>query len=190
MSIDTRTFVTGIKKYPTLVACGIISVALVAMLYVRSDQFGIRQAELDRLSTEGSRYRANIANSAQLKEQLEFLVQANNAVKERAFKTESMALNLQYFYRLESETGVKYLDLRPGARPAEPGKAAPGKPVSASAYIPLNYVVNVQGDFAQIITFLKRLEQGVYFCQINTAQAIGGGSVITLNLNLDLLGVP
>lgn len=188
MSMDTRTFVTGIKKYPILVVSGIISVALLATLYARSDRFDLKQAELDKLSIEGNRYRANIANSAQLKEQLEFLIQANNAVKARAFKSESMALNLQYFYRLESETGVKYLDLRPGSRQAEPGKSKPA--ASTAAYIPLNYMVNVQGDFTQIITFLKRLEQGVYFCQINTAQATGGGLSITLNLNLDLLGVP
>lgn len=190
MSIDTRTFTSGIKKYPTLVVSVIVSIGLLATLYTRRDQFDLKQVELDRLSAEGRRYRANIANSAQLKEQLEFLLQANSAVKDRAFKTESMALNLQYFYRLESETGVKYLDLRPGTRPAEPGKAAAKAPPPAAAYIPLNYVVNVQGDFMQIITFLKRLEQGAYFCQINTAQATGGGLSITLNLNLDLLGVP
>jgi len=185
MSIDKRTLVTGVKKYPILVVSGIVSVLLLTILYVRSDLSDIQQAELDRLTAEGNRYRANIANSAQLKEQLDFLVQANNAVKERAFKAESMALNLQYFYRLESETGVKYLDLRPGTR-NEPGKA----PKSTGTYIPLSYVVNVQGDFAQVITFLKRLDQGVYFCQINSAQATSNGSSVTLNLNLDLLGMP
>ena len=185
MSIDKRTLVTGIKKYPLLVASGIVSVLLLTTLYVRSDLSDIKQAELDQLTAEGNRYRANIANSAQLKEQLDFLIQANNAVKERAFKAKNMALNLQYFYRLEAETGVKYLDLRPGSR-NEPGKT----PKSTGTYIPLNYVVNVQGDFTQVITFLKRLEQGVYFCQINSAQATGVGSSVTLNLNLDLLGMP
>jgi len=54
----------------------------------------------------------------------------------------------------------------------------------------LNYLVIVQGDFTQIITFLKRLEQGAYFCRINTAVASASGSNVTLNLNLDLLGIP
>lgn len=187
MSIDTRTLVTGAKKYPVLTVSGIIVVVLVAVLYLRSDRMDLQQAEFDRLSAEAARYRANIINSAQLREQLDFLVQANNAVKDRAFKAESMALNLQYFYRLESETGVKYLDLRPGTRAPTPGKPA-AKP-GAGDYIPLTYVVNVQGDFAQIVTFLKRLEQGAYFCQINTAQATSTGLGVTLNLNLDLLGV-
>ncbi|HEY8932415.1 MAG TPA: hypothetical protein VIM44_03780, partial [Rariglobus sp.] len=82
MSIDKRTLVTGVKKYPILVVSGIVSVLLLTILYVRSDLSDIQQAELDRLTAEGNRYRANIANSAQLKEQLDFLVQANNAVKE------------------------------------------------------------------------------------------------------------
>ena len=180
MSINTQTIANGVKKYPLLVISGVITVVLVVALYFRSDLIAAQQGELDKYTIESNRHRANIANAAQLQDQLNFLVQANKAVTDRALTVEGLAQNLQYFYRLEAEVGIKYLDLRPGARSSVGGKT----------YVPLNYTVNVQGNFAQIITFLHHLEQGAYFCRINSAVAAGSGSSVILNLNLDLLGVP
>jgi hypothetical protein len=180
MSIDAQSLKVGIKKYPILIICGIVALVLLITLYLRSDLIAAQQAELDKYTGEGNRYRANIADSAQLGEQLEFLVQANNAVKARSLTAQGLAQNLQYFYRLETEVGIKYLDLRPGGRTA----------TKSGSYEPLNYIVSIQGDFVQAITYLRHLERGAYFCRINSASASKNGAVITLNLNLDLLGTP
>ncbi|MFA6961314.1 MAG: hypothetical protein WC205_11230 [Opitutaceae bacterium] len=182
MSINAQTLTAGIKKYPILLGAGLISLALILVLYFRSGLQEAKQAELDKYSSDVARYRSNISNSAQLQEQVDFLIKANAAVKDRAFASNTLALNLQYFYRLESEVGIKYLDLRPG------GKSAPigGK---GGTYVPLNYVVTIQGTFAQAITYLRHLEQGEYFCRVNTMSASGGDSSVTLNLNIDLLGI-
>jgi len=189
MSIDTQSIVTSVKKYPILVICGVVGIVLLITLYMRSDLMAVQKAELDKYSAESSRHRANIANSAQLQDQLDFLIQANNAVRDRALSTGGLAQNLQYFYRLEADAGVKYLDIRPGSTRA--ASTSVGKPAAAAAtYVPLNYIINVQGDFVQIISYLRSLEQGAYFCRINSAMASGSGSIITVNLNLDLLGVP
>jgi hypothetical protein len=179
MSINAQTLVGGLKKYPILVVSALITLVLLGVLYSRSGLIDAQQEELDKYLAEGSRHRANISNAVQLQDQLNFLIQANKAVKDRALTAEGLAQNLQYFYRLEADVGIKYLDLRPGSRYS--GKSA--------TYIPLNHIVNVQGSFTQIITFLRRLEQGVYFCRINSASASSNGDVVTLNLNLDLLGV-
>ena len=179
MSIDAQTIKVGFKKYPILVICGALVIALIVVLYSRADLLAAQQAELDKYTTEGKRYRANVQNAVQLQEQLNFLIQANDAVKNRSLTAEGLARNLQYFYRLENEVGIKYLDLRPGGRS---GKAA--------IYLPLNYIVSIEGNFAQVIAFLRHLEQGEYFCRINSASASKNGTTITLNLNLDLLGTP
>ena len=180
MSIDTKVVVTRIKKYPVLVVCFGLSVVFGVLLYSRSDLAAQQQAELDRLSVDGKRYRSNVSNSAQLHEQLDFLIQANQAVKARTLNPDGLAENLQYFYRLESEVGIKYRDLRPGA------KAAAGK---QAVYVPINYTVNIDGSYAQVITFLKHLEQGSYFCRITSASASGIGATASVNINLDLLGL-
>ncbi|MDF3057210.1 MAG: hypothetical protein K0R17_1425 [Rariglobus sp.] len=181
MSINTQILIGGAKKYPLLVCSAVIALVLLLALYLRSDLLPAQRAELDKYSMEGRRHRRNIANAAQLQDQLNFLIQANNAVKDRALVAGGLAQNLQYFYRLEAEVGIKYLDLRPGARSAA---------IKGSSYVPLNYIVTIQGDFIQVITFLRHLERGAYFCRINSAVASNSGSVATINLNLDLLGVP
>lgn len=180
MSIDTKIIVARGKKYPVLVVCVGLSIAFSLLLYLRSDLSAQQQAELDRLTAEGKRYRDNVSNSSQLQEQLDFMIQANQAVKTRALNPDGLAENLQYFYRLESETGVKYRDLRPGA------KAVAAKDAT---YVPISYAVNVDGTYAQVITYLKHLEQGAYFCRITSASASGSGANASANINLDLLGI-
>jgi hypothetical protein len=207
MSIDSKAILVGLRKYPIIVICGFISFILAVVLYYRGDLRAEQEAQLNSLSAQNAQYRANITNSVQLQDQLEFLIQANKAVKARALSVEGIAQNLQYFYRLEIECGVRYLELGPGAssvaaRPdkgkqqqARPDKgkqqqARPDKGKQQQAYLPISYTIGVEGDFNQIISYLRRLEQGVYFCRINTAAISGNGSVVTLNLNLDMLGVP
>jgi hypothetical protein len=185
MSIDSQAITVGVKKYPIIVLCGLISVGFAAVLYYRSDLQTEQEVRLATSSAQIARYRANIANAVQLEDQLDFLIQANNAVKARALSVEGIAQNLQFFYRLETECGVKYLDLRPSARAVAGTKKGPQQ----AMYVPINYTVGVQGNFNQIIFYLRRLEQGVYFCRINTASISGNESGVTLNLNLDMLGV-
>lgn len=180
MSINAQSITAGIKKYPVLVICGIVGIALLVLLYLRSDLLSAQQAELDKYVAEGSRYQANIANAAQLQEQLNFLVQANQAVKARTLSAESLAQNLQYFYRLESEVGVK-TEVRSGARTATPKSAT---------YVPLNYIVNLQGDLKQMLTYVRHMERGAYFSRINAVSVTKNDSAISLNLNVDLLGAP
>jgi hypothetical protein len=182
MNPNSQALLARLKRYPVLLLSALVGVALIATLYMRSDLVELQRQELARNQAESERYRLNIANAHQLEEQLDFMVQANKAVRGRALVVGGLARNLQYFYRLESELGIKYIDLRPGP----PAAVA----AQASIYVPINYIMSVQGDFAQLIGFIKRLEQGGYFARINSVMVVGSGSSITLNLNLDLLGVP
>lgn len=185
MSLTAQKVVMGAKKHPVLVLCIIVSLLLLAVIYFRAGLITEQQAKLDELTKQGARYRTNISNAAQLQEQLNFMIKANEAVKARALPVDALAVNLQYFYRLEAEVGVKYLDLRPGSRT----ETTPAKAEKRS-YVPINYILAVQGTFAQIITFLKNLEQGAYFCRITNASASNSDDIVTINLSLDLLGVP
>lgn len=180
MSADTKAKLIGFyRKYPVLIVCIIVSLTLGIFLYTRSGLLEADQARLEQFSAETRRYRANIANAAQLQEQLDFLVRANLAVKDRTLIVGGLAQNLQYFYRLEAETGVKYLDLRPG-----------GKPAGKGLYVPVNQVVTITGSFGQVMKFLRTIEQGDYFCRVNSAVISGSADTATINLNLDLLGTP
>jgi len=185
MTIDSSAITSVFKKYPVLFASVFLSLAFALAIYFRGNLRTEQQEELDKYRAEAIVYRTNIANSFQLQQQLDYLIQANSALAQRGFRPDSLALNLQYFYRLESEIGFKYLNLNPTGRSSTPG----GKAAPKSAYTPINYSISVQGTFPQIIIFLKNLEQGAYFARVNSASMSYGGSNVTLNLDVDLFGV-
>jgi len=182
MKVDAQVVLGALRKYPVLSGAVLICIPLVVMCFFRADAIIEQQAELEKVKAESSLFRTNIANSSQLQQQVEFLAQAKAAIAKRAFRAESLPLNLQYFYKLEADVGVKYLNLNPSGRTA-PAAAKTG------AYIPLNYNVSVQGNFHQIITYLRCLEQGAYFCRINSASGVSASGGVTLNLDLDLLAI-
>jgi hypothetical protein len=184
MKQDATVVRRGVQKYPVLAAAALVFIPLALFAFYRSDAIDLQQDELDKFQAESKRYRSNIVNSVQLQQQVDYLAEARAAIGKRTFRSESLPLNLQYFYKLESEVGVEYLDLRPGGRPATSPKT--GDP---AAYFPLNYSVSVRGTFAQVIAYLRCLEQGAYFCRINSASLLGSGSSVTLNLDLDLLAI-
>jgi hypothetical protein len=184
MKFDTQVVLGALRRYPVLSTAVLICIPLAAICFYRADMLIEQQAELEKFQAESSLYRANIVNASQLQQQVDFLAQAKVAIAKRAFRAESLPLNLQYFYKLESDVGIKYLNLNPTGRPAAAAKQGAG-----GSYIPLNYSVSVQGSFHQIITYLRCLEQGAYFCRINSASVLSSGSSVTLNLDLDLLGI-
>jgi len=183
MSLDNQAVFSALKKYPLLATCCVISLGLALTLYFRSALSSEQKANLDKYALEAKGLQANVVNSTHLTEQLNFLIQANNAAQARTLSAEGVADKLQYFYRLESETGIRYLDLRAGSKVVVNKK-------SPSTYVPLNYILSVEGEFGQIINFLRNLEQGPYFTRITSASSSGSGGIVKISLNLDILGVP
>jgi len=178
-----------LKKHPLSIGCALLSLALIATIVYRRDAMPAAVAELEDKATRGERLKANITNSAQLSEQREALVKANAVISGRLVKASELAKNLQYFYRLESETGTKFTDLRQ--------LPTSGAVKAGSSYLPVPYSVTVEGTYFQLQTFLRRLENGIYYCRVlNTtlSRAVGGeiagNQQLTLNLNLELLGQP
>lgn len=177
-----------LKKHPLSIGCACLSVLLIAAIFYRREEVPTVSAAVEERTAKGERLSANITNSAHLTEQREALVQANAAVAGRLVKATELAKNLQYFYRLEAETGTKYTDLRQLPTAA---KLAPG-----TSYQPVPFALTVEGNYFQLVTFLRRLENGVYFCRIlnSTLGRTGSDTLsnqqLTLNLNLELLGQP
>lgn len=182
MKTDLKSAIEGLRRYPALCSAALFVVLSSTWAFFRSDAVAEKQSELDKYVVEGERYRSNITNGAQLQQQIDFLVDANQRIEKRAFKSGSLALHLQYFYRLEAEIGIK---LQASARPA-----AAKTPNTAGTYLPIGYTVGVTGTFPQVIAFMRTLEQGAYFSRINSALITGKGQDATLSLDIDILGIP
>jgi len=202
MAVSNEQVVALIKKNPIATVCLVVTLGVIAALYFRSGLTAVAEADLEQKTKEGRRMAANIKFAAQLDEQLAAVTAANATINRRLVRASELANNLQYFYRLENDTGIKLVDLRQvsiaGDTRAKP-KNAP-----KTAFEPVNYAVAVQGTFNQLVGFLQRLEHGEHFSRIQTATfmpaaGIGGeeaaGSatrpeMLTLTLSVDLLGQP
>lgn len=167
------------KKYPIIAVCVIATVVLFGFLYFRGGLLSEQRTAVESLSLESNRYNQNIANAAQLQAQVKFLVDANRAAMERSLSAAVPAQNIQYFYRLESEVGLKNIKLNYGTH---------NVPSSGKSYAPFPHEVSLDGTFVQAITFLHQLEQGAYFCRVRRAALSLNGERVTLHLNFDLLG--
>lgn len=191
MAISNEQVVAILKKNPVVSAAVIICIGLAAAHYLRSDLIATTATRLDEQTKEGQRLAANIKNSAQLPEQLARVSAATKEAESRLVRVDSLANNLQYFYKLEADTGVKLIDLR---QTTDPGRTA------KAGRVPVSFALTLHGEYPQVLDFLRRVESGSHYCRVRAANVIpfeaGAGSsgmrsdAAKLTLNLELLGVP
>lgn len=180
------------KKHPLGVACLVIALACGVALYFRADAISISQAEYDAKSSEAAKMIANVKNAPGLEEQVAEIQELGKELDARLVKAGQLAVNLQYFYKLEADHGVKFLDVR---QTASNRTARPGAP--KTTFTPVPFTLSVEGNYAQLVKFLGALQNGRHLCRINSAvfnkpnaATNSETSNITLALNLELLGQP
>ncbi len=180
-----------LKKQPIGFSCGLLCLIIAAVLYIRSDKISESQAEAEAKSAEAAKILTNVSNSKNLPEQVAEIQALRKEMDSRLIRAGQLAINLQYFYKLEAETEVKLLDVRQNNPPRGP----------KALYIGIPYSLSVQGTFKQLLVFLHRLEDGTHFCHFTSASfsksgaadpnAAGtGNESMTVSLNLELLGTP
>jgi len=171
--MNTKELTAGMKKRPFTAICGVLALVLAGTYFFRHGSIAESEAVLEQKTTENRRLKGNVANSAQLKDQVDALEDASAKIAQRLMRAADLAKNQQYFYKIESETGVKLADLRPGATAAPAaGKAAP-----KTLYSSVPYTCTVRGTYPQLLDFLRKLERGEHFQRIKTATiSLGGGT--------------
>lgn len=183
--MTSADLVSLVKKQPVGFACGVVSLILAGFLYYRGGVVGEKQTEYETKSAEAAKIVANVAASRDLPEQVKEIQALTKELEGRLVSAGQLAINQQYFYKLELESEVKLLEVRQNALPKK----------GAATYSGVSFNVTVQGPFKKIMTFLNRLENGRHLCRF-TGAAFGksrGGSTpdeMTLALNLELLGQP
>jgi hypothetical protein len=192
MAIDTKDVVNVLKKHPVAIGCGVLSLILIAGIYLRNGRASDLADQLHQKETDGQKVLDDIRNGANLPEQYQALAATTKDLESRLVVGSERARNQQYFYRIESETGVTEINLQPIAASGSPrGKLK-------QLYTGVGFAITVQGDFAQIVSFLTRLESGRHFYRLVSASVSRKGNragdsasgLITLSLNLEFLGKP
>jgi hypothetical protein len=190
--MNTADLIAGLKKHPTGYACGLLCLICGVRLYFQSSELVDKQAEYETKSATAALILANVGNSAKLTEQTAEIQALTKEMEGRLMRAGQLAVNLQYFYKLEAENEVKLNDVRQGALAKSTG--------TKTLYIGVPYIVAVQGSFSHIMAFLQKLENGRHFCRFSSAIiATSGGANyaatqanpdMTLTLNLEILGQP
>jgi hypothetical protein len=194
--MNSKSLLLLAKKYPFSAVCAILCVLLVGLYYYRGSGVEDINGILAQKTSEARRIKTNINNSAQLGEHVELLRTANEKIGQRLMRESDLATNQQYFYKIEAETGIKITDLQPGGAVGQVrGKGASVKLL----YPPVPYTCAVQGNYGQILQFLRKLESGDHFMRVTSATiSLAGGAsdgaavsadpLLTLVLAVEFLG--
>lgn len=180
--------IVRVKKHPIGFACGLVSVCLAGLLYFRSDEVAAKQTEYDTKAAEAAKITSNVTISRNLPEQVADIQAMSKDLESRLVAASQLAVNLQYFYKLEAENDVKLLEVRQGAQPKK----------GATIYNAVPFNVTVQGSYKQVMLFLNRLENGRHLCRFTNvifAKSSNAAdpslqNAMTLTLNLELLAQP
>jgi Tfp pilus assembly protein PilO len=185
--MNASTIVAAIKKYPIGFTCGAIGLICAVLIYFTSSTIDSKQAEYETKAAEAAKILANVRNSNGLEKEVAEIQALTKEMDSRLVHAGQLAVNLQYFYKLEAENEVKLGDVRQNA--VSPTRAA------KNLYIGVPYNVNVTGGYKQVMAFLYRLEAGRHFCRFNTvgiSKSPGGipADAMSLSLSIELLGTP
>jgi hypothetical protein len=173
-----------LRKNMILVVCALLSIAMGVTWYMRNDLLPEAEKVLTDKQQQGELLAANIEDSNQLKEQHTAIIASNEAIANRMIRVGQLAENLQYFYRLESETNTKLADLHQNPW-APPGKNSPKMNFTSVAF-----GLTAQGDYPQLMDLLRKLETGDHYCRVITCtlhpltEMRGGQLGMTLNIEL------
>jgi Tfp pilus assembly protein PilO len=190
MAFDASLIIYAVKKHPLGFAALGVAIALAIGNTVRSGSKDELLVQIEEFSSQSSRLKNNLKYSAGLNEQLASVSGAAMEIVNRAINPASLATNLQYFYRLESDLGLEFSDLRQGVSPSTKAGAS---------FTSVPYSLAVEGSYSQLIDFLRRLENGSLLVRIvstnfspSRSDATGGldpsEPMLSLNLNLEALG--
>jgi hypothetical protein len=176
-----------IRKNLIAVICAVVSILIGFTLYYRIDALPDAEKVLSDKTKEGELIAANIEDSNQLREQHTAIVAANAIIDGRMIHVGQLAENLEYFYKLESDTKAKLTDLRP--QPWTP----PAKNAAKTNYTAVGFALTAQGDYPELMELLRKLETGEHYCRVISCDLkplgeIRGGP-LSMNLNVELMAV-
>lgn len=196
--MNTKKINDFAKKQPIALGCAFLSIILMAAIYYRRGALPETEAQLNDKTAEAENISDNKKNAEQLDEQFATLAQAVQTIESRLVHVDRLAINLQYFYKLESETKAKLTDLRQtgvvDSRKFQVSKGPPKK----TFYAGIGYAVSVQGSYPQLMDFLRHIENSEHFSRVDdlTLTQVGGSETsatskdLSLRLDLELLGMP
>lgn len=180
--------INRMKEYPLAVGASLIIVVAAALLFLRADRTQMLETELRSAEMALTRMETNLREAVDLEADKERLTRLREQVDGRLMVREEVALNLDYFYRLEAAYDVRIENLRPLGGSAGPAGVVP----TVDLFDVLGFDITVRGDFAKVTEFIRALEADHYFGRVeslNITRPTGdAANVVAVQIALNLLG--
>lgn len=178
------------QQRPIAAVAIVLSVILVVVLFVRGNRLDAVLEEQTRVEAEWNRVDYNLRRARNLEADLERAQEIEAEIKSRLLNPDEVAINHDYFYQIERETGVRLITLNQGGT-AEP-RTVGGLP-TLRQHAAISYTLSVEGGFPEVLNFLSKVAHGRYFIRVSavnlSAATQGGSPLITANLQCQILGV-
>lgn len=182
--MTTADLTEKFRRYPIPFVCGAIAFVCLVAFYFRVDLLSDLEARRNEVLDQRSQMDLNLVAGSSLQEHVVEMRSRFAALEERVVQPSELANNMNYFYQLESSTGVGLADLRQNVTSDKP---APKKQLGG-----VSYSVSLTGTFAQIIGYFDELENGSRYYRLRSFSLQRGRelnqSIVALSLNLELLG--
>ena len=171
-----------IRRWPYCAACLVVTIGLLAGAWFLRDKI----AELDLVykerAREGEAMLLLLVGGSTQREELEVVREITRRIDDNLVIEANLAPNLWYFYKIEEQTKARLPDLHQHNSPTID---------KSPLYRRVPYTLRVIGAYEHVAAFLLALETGPRLVKINSfnySRADAAGSMISLDLSVDLLG--
>lgn len=175
--MNTQELINKLKAYPFAVGSFILAIVCGLVVYFRSDELPKLEDQLSKLDKEYNVIKFNELNAANIENDLEIATKLDEEIRSRLMDKDQKTQNVSYFYNLEEATGVVMNDpvqvggervIASAPRRGKRGGKDKKDDGALKLFSEIEFRVEIEGSFTQVMTFLYELRTGKYFSRIKT----------------------
>ncbi|MCH6255433.1 hypothetical protein MLD52_02650 [Puniceicoccaceae bacterium K14] len=191
--MDYKALLILFRKNMTSVISGAIILSCLVYLVMDMGKKEDLDSRFRDLSIQHGRIIKNLKFSGGLDEDLTHLEELVSELESELFNYKDLASNYNYFFQLESKTGVKLGELRQKNFVEVDRRSKAARKKRKQLYREIEYTMSAYGSFEEIANFLRHLEGGKAHFRIGEAQLMGARDSLTwdglsLSISLSVLG--
>lgn len=154
-----------IIQYPVPFVCGILIPLILVLLIMRGPKISEFENKLPALEKEWKNMQTNVERSTDLESDIVTLEAGLEAINSRLMNVEDVAINYEFFYRLEDQAGVVLKQFSQGT--ASEGEELPVGRDGLRNYSVIPYDVSMNGTLPQILRFLDLLDRQEHIVRLD-----------------------
>lgn len=182
MNPRVEQFIALVRRFPYATVCTGLTLLLAGVAWYLSSQNEELEVVRDNRAKEGEAMLTLLVGGSTQRAELAAARDAARRIEDNLVIESNLAENAFYFYKFEEQTKARLPELHPLSSPTTD---------TSTMYRRVPYTLRVTGNYEQVAAFLFAIETGPRLAHISAfglTRREPGGSEITLDLSLELLG--